>query len=203
MARGYRRLTTLDCDSITTGRYDRLLLDADILACHNAPGIFESCTYRRLLAGGKEYNVDVEDHQHLNNHLFTATTLEVLADIVALCDDNPLQIESDQVYFNIVAHSGDYTLRWMDTAGVVYNEIGRDDVFDGKVTLAPPPHRDGERLLTSTDNRLVCGIHWAGGEGNPDKRDLDLLPPLVSETVAGSLKASAGIPYHVVDYDDL
>lgn len=203
MAKGFQRLTTLDADSITIGRYDRLLWDAEILACHNAPGIFEPCSHRRLLAGGKEYNVDINDDQHLNNHLFTVTSLEILADIVALCDANPLQIDSDQAYFNIVAHSGRYGLRWLDTAGVVYNEIGRDDLLAGKIEFAAEPRTRDGLLVTSTDRRLVCGVHWAGGEGNPDKRNLDALPPLVAEAVANSLAASAGVSYNIVDYDDL
>src|SRR5215813_367796 len=188
MALGFRRVTTLDSDSITTGRYDRLLWDADILACHNAPGIYEPFTFRYSCAGRKPYDVDVKHDQHLNNHLFTVTKLDVLKDIADLCRDNPLRIESDQVYFNIVAHSGHYTLRWMDTAGVVYNEIGRADLFDGNVMSATPPHREGECLVTRTDHRLVCGIHWAGGEGNPQKRNLAALPPQVSDIVNTSLR---------------
>lgn len=203
MAKGFQRLTTLDADSITIGRYDRLLWDADILACHNAPGIFEPCTHRHLVAGGKEYNVDIDDDQHLNNHLCTVTSPEALADIVALCDANPLRIDSDQAYFNVVAHSGRYGLRWLDTEGVVYNEVGRDDLLAGKINLTTAPGARGNVLVTSTDQRRVCGIHWAGGEGNPDKRNLEVLPPLVAEAAAYSLAASAGISYNIVDYDHL
>jgi hypothetical protein len=203
MAKGFQRLTTLDSDSITTGKYERLLWDADILACHNAPGIFEPLTCQNICAGRKAYNVDIKDNQHLNNHLFTVTKLEVLEEITELCHDNPLQIESDQVYCNIVAHSGNHALRWMDTVGVVYNEIGRDDLLGGNVISATPPQGEGELLFTSTDHRQVCGIHWAGGEGNSNKRNLEALPPLVSETVTKSLKASAGVFYNIVEYSDL